>query len=213
MTDVVTVEKPAELVERTVLLEGFESPSRVLRLVGEHVELANGRVVPVQEARGGVLPMIGERVRWRRSGREFVWIGERAVSGQTQQGLASEHGLMWFSGEPSDMECTGELVPLEELGGLVRDMDRRFTQRLNSIVEEAHEWADDNDLCERFDDFMEEQGFPRRTHPHDIEVIVRLYRTVEAESMEHAQENVTVEQVRAWVEEEGPSYEFEVNEA
>ena len=47
----------------------------------------------------------------------------------------------------------------------------------DALVSSAHEWARDNDLCSRFDDFMDEHGLPRRdvtlrvtftlTVPHD----------------------------------------------
>ena len=35
--------------------------------------------------------------------------------------------------------------------------------RLEAIVDAAHGWADDNDLCSRFDDFMLEQGLRPRS--------------------------------------------------
>lgn len=46
--------------------------------------------------------------------------------------------------------------------------------RLEAIVDAAHEYADDNSLCERFDAFMEEQGLRGRRADYDVEVDVTV---------------------------------------
>lgn len=47
--------------------------------------------------------------------------------------------------------------------------------RLESIVDSAHQYANDNDLCERFDEFMESHGLRRR----DREFTATVRATVE----------------------------------
>lgn len=46
--------------------------------------------------------------------------------------------------------------------------------RLEAIVDAAHEYADENSLCERFDEFMEEQGLRGRRAEYDVEVDVTV---------------------------------------
>lgn len=46
--------------------------------------------------------------------------------------------------------------------------------RLEAIVDAAHEYADDNDLCSRFDDFMIDQGLRARSRDYAVSVDVRL---------------------------------------
>ncbi|MGB7237815.1 MAG: hypothetical protein WBD41_17795 [Rhodococcus sp. (in: high G+C Gram-positive bacteria)] len=56
-----------------------------------------------------------------------------------------------------------------------------FARRLDSITDAAHEYADDNDLCSVFDDFMESQGLRTREKDFCVEidaaVSVRVYLT------------------------------------
>lgn len=56
-------------------------------------------------------------------------------------------------------------------------VQRRRKAELHDIVMAAHEYADDNDLCERFDQFLDEHGLPSRndrTQGVDLMVTVRL---------------------------------------
>ncbi len=44
----------------------------------------------------------------------------------------------------------------------------------DNLVDSAHEWADDNDLCQKFDQFMESQGLPGREREFTVSVSVSL---------------------------------------
>lgn len=59
--------------------------------------------------------------------------------------------------------------------------------RLDSIVEAAHEYADDKNLCSEFDEFMERQGLPGRVREFTLRVTVELDLSVEARSSEEAE--------------------------
>lgn len=52
--------------------------------------------------------------------------------------------------------------------------------RLERIVDAAHEYADANDLCERFDNFMQEQGLRPRSHDYIVELDVTVRVRVRA---------------------------------
>lgn len=58
-------------------------------------------------------------------------------------------------------------------------VQRRRKAELNAIVMAAHEYADDNDLCERFDEFLDEHGLPSRNErTQEVEVMVTVRLTV-----------------------------------
>lgn len=60
----------------------------------------------------------------------------------------------------------------------LREVESRNELAMGKLVADAHEWADDNDLCSRFDDFMEEHNLPTRLKDYDVEVSVRLTERV-----------------------------------
>ncbi|MGF0118819.1 hypothetical protein ACQFYA_21200 [Promicromonospora sp. Marseille-Q5078] len=59
---------------------------------------------------------------------------------------------------------------------------------IERLTDEAHEYANANALCERFDEFMEEHGMRRRSRDHElrVEVTATLYITRNAESVDDA---------------------------
>jgi hypothetical protein len=63
---------------------------------------------------------------------------------------------------------------LAEARAVLREVSSRHEVAMDKLVGDAHEWADDNDLCSRFDDFMEEHNLPTRRKDFDVEVSVRL---------------------------------------
>lgn len=56
----------------------------------------------------------------------------------------------------------------------LQDAERRHREWVDDLVSEAHEWADENDLCHRFDDFMEEHNLPPRSHDYKLSVTMRV---------------------------------------
>lgn len=49
---------------------------------------------------------------------------------------------------------------------------------LDALVSDAHEWADDNDLCHRFDDFMEAHNLPTREREFTLRVRASVTVTI-----------------------------------
>lgn len=68
-------------------------------------------------------------------------------------------------------------VAIKERDTAQREL-RIHGERLERIVDAAHEYADDNDLCSRFDDFMREQGLRARVREYRVEVEARVRVTV-----------------------------------
>ncbi|WP_128645086.1 hypothetical protein [Rhodococcus sp. BS-15] len=67
---------------------------------------------------------------------------------------------------------------LAEARAALRDVSSRHESAMDKLVADAHEWADDNDLCSRFDEFMEDHNLPTRLKDFDVEVSVRLSTSV-----------------------------------
>lgn len=74
----------------------------------------------------------------------------------------------------------------------------KHQDRLEDIVDAAHDFANEKSLCTDFDDFMEEQGLRSRTHEYDceVDVKVRLVVKVTARTAESAEDDVDSEMVK-----------------
>lgn len=48
------------------------------------------------------------------------------------------------------------------------------SQRWEGILDDANDWADRHDLCERYDEFLESKGLPTRVNDYDSTVTVEL---------------------------------------
>lgn len=92
------------------------------------------------------------------------------------------------------VEALAECVVADERTSLTRQ------QWLDTLIEDAHEMADNHDLCTAFDDFLDEHDLPRRTYLFEVEVEVTLTDrhtfSVEATSAEAAEEQVDDDFVR-----------------
>ncbi|WP_213578578.1 hypothetical protein [Rhodococcus sp. USK13] len=51
---------------------------------------------------------------------------------------------------------------------------REHEQRIESLVDDAHTWADENSLCGQFDRFMDEHGLRSRSREYVVECAVTL---------------------------------------
>ena len=77
-------------------------------------------------------------------------------------------------------------------GDAARAALRAHEERLERIVDAAHEYADDNDLCQRFDRFMESQGLRPRSRDWVcvVDATVRVRIPVRAPSADDAASGV-----------------------
>lgn len=83
--------------------------------------------------------------------------------------------------------------------------------RMDTLVSEAHQWANDNSLCETFDDFMDEQGLARREQDFQlrVEVCATVYLTCRAATLEDAIEAIDTDEVRAEIDFDQHPYSVE----
>lgn len=170
----------AELEDLTIAgIEGVRSipDGAVVELGGVRGRVVVDRSAPVGDDGGvwvAVLPLDGcgavvECVTARQitrcgGDRAGAWWGR--VAPALQMALAARIGA-----EKSARELT-------EARAVLRDVSSRHESAMDKLVADAHEWADDNDLCSRFDDFMEEHNLPTRLKDYDVEVSVRLTERV-----------------------------------
>ena len=162
------------------------------------------------------LPKPGEAVTLPRSVGErlAVWVGLRGVSPSAdmiEAHLLIEGSVQLFTLEAAvvDARRTVEVAATDveeaaadalfaELTAHQRTRDDHETWT-NTLVEDAHHYADENDLCERFDSFMRKHDLPARTRDYDLRVTVTATLVVsrEAGSVEEAISDLTTEDVWA----------------
>lgn len=87
---------------------------------------------------------------------------------------------------------------------------REHEARMDRLVTDAHTYADDNSLCERFDEFMEEHGLPRRVRDYSLRVEVTVYLTRSGSTVEDAIESIERSDVREAMDQS--SFDFEVEQ-
>ncbi|MFE5309900.1 hypothetical protein [Isoptericola sp. NPDC056605] len=208
MSETSTIDAPTT----ALALEGRQAIANgqlttVTRVDGDtlYVEHEPGRAL----AAGGVvvLPTTGEPVTV--NGDPRVWVGtDTALTGA----VALREGNLWtvwvspsgdvYSGQHAITELdarkivTGPPEPGMRAAMTAISNQRRAQQAaaadraewIERLTDEAHTYANDNALCERFDEFMEEHGMRRRTRDYDlrVEVTATLYITRNAESVDDA---------------------------
>lgn len=59
---------------------------------------------------------------------------------------------------------------VQELRNAAESESRRWAE----ILDNAHEWADSHNLCERYDEFLEANGLPTRINDYDSSVTLQM---------------------------------------
>jgi hypothetical protein len=79
----------------------------------------------------------------------------------------------------------------------VAEAERRFERWKDEATEQAHQYADNNNLCGEFDKFMVSIGLRPRLRTYSVTVAVNMsvLVNVEAQSADDAQNQVTDEEV------------------
>ena len=72
----------------------------------------------------------------------------------------------------------------------------RFKADLNDA---ANEWATDNDLCHRYDEFMEQQGFTGRSYDYCAKITLTIYRDVEGRDFDDATDDIDGSLIKQWI--------------
>lgn len=213
----VSVEAPAwslDLVGRPALIEG----GRVLTMVsaarglGVFTDYEPGRELTGAEL--VALPVTGECVEVQ-DGSESVsgqWLGlvsEGPSVGHVDAFVLCGGSVRQVRAEAPEADARqsvtgpadeGQRVALSALLAEARSHYQtraRQEARMETLVEDAHRFADDSDLCERFDDFMGEHGLPRRSRDFEVrvEVTATLHLTRPGASLDDVIDELSTDEV------------------
>lgn len=169
------------------------------------------------------LPRIGERVQIEAYGRTiagvylgradhhgggpvmtaFVLDGQSVVTGSAPVTVWDARKAITDPVQP-DPAVTEVLAVLAETCR-ARARDKAAHQQwIDDLVEDAHEWADEHSLCERFDEFCSRHSLPTRERDYEVRVNVsmstRVTVTRTAGSAEDAEDAVDRDDVREALE-------------
>lgn len=170
-----------------------------------------GLLSPVQAPEGAIpMPKPGEVVRIGETATgQWVGLAEPIAGAQVtvrllNQGAVSAHLV------PIAELCAGKIVigqqdeattqAVQALSHAYAVSDRSHIEHewwKESLVEDAHDYANANDLCDRFDEFMIEHHLPGRTYGHTVEVEVELtvQLTIDGHNDDHVEGQVDRESV------------------
>lgn len=138
------------------------------------------------------------------TGDVFSWGGEVVWFVRKADGSDADIVGGWASagGHPEEVEVIPAAVPLARLIGelagrptsidaaeleRLREANREFLRWRDRLVEDAHAYADENNLCSEFDRFMEEHDLPTRVKEFNVTITL----TVEARDDDDAVERVS----------------------
>lgn len=145
----------------------------------------------------------------------WLMVEQNAESGQERRCaiVTFEDGAVVAAGPISEVQVSGEPIPTDDVmpawvsavagafwsaqqacaeRDAARAAVRAGEERLERIVDAAHEYADDSDLCERFDHFMQSQGLRPRSREWvcEVDATVRVRISVLAHSADAATSEV-----------------------
>lgn len=164
------------------------------------------------------LPRIGERVQLVSYGRSitgiylgraehsegamvtaFVLNGEHVTLAAAPASVWDARTAVVDSLQPEPAVVAVLAVLAESCRDRARDK-AAHQQWIDNLVADAHDWADRNDLCSVFDNFMDEHSLPSRVEDFEVLVNVTLSTQVtvtrSARSSEDAEESVDRDDVR-----------------
>ena len=201
-----------------------------LRLVGRHIfhnracleltAFVDGQLttvigpVSVEAASNAVLPEPGTVVQLH--GHEVVWLQPHIADGAHLQAYVLFNGTVQvrYIREPASIvalpDRERESARTIELLMAQHHAHEQAKANLNAA---ANEWADDNDLCGRYDEFMEEHGFNGRSHDYRAKITVTIYRDIEGRSFDDAPESIDGYDIKQWIADiDGDDIEWETEE-
>lgn len=224
----VSVDAPAwslDLEGRPALIEAGRLLTTVTAVRGRDVFTAHEPGTALSADEVVTLPVIGESVVAVSGGREVrgCWLGmvvERASGGPFEAFLLAGGEVARVCFEPSQVEARRVvLAPAcadawEAMAALLSEARKHAqtrsanAERIDTLVQDAMAYADEHDLCERFDDFMEAHDLPRRSRDFDlaIDVTTTVRFTRPGASVHAAIESLTREEVFRAIEMDGIDY-------
>jgi hypothetical protein len=168
-----------------------------------------GLLTPVQAPEGAIpLPEPGEVVRIDDAAMgQWVGLAEPVVGPQITVRLLNKGEVSAHLVAIPDL-CAGKIVvgqqdeattlAVRALSQAYAVSDRAHIRNewwKESLVEDAHDYANAHDLCSRFDEFMVEHDLPARSYEHIVEVELTVTLSIEGYDDNHVEGQVDRERV------------------
>lgn len=156
--------------------------------------------VSIEEASNAVLPEPGTVVQIH--GQEMIWLQPHVVNATVLEafvligGVVQRRHVREAAAVVTLPNRERESLRTVELLMAQHHAYERFKADLNAA---ANEWATDNELCHRYDEFMEQHGFNGRTHDYRAQITLTIYRDVEGRDFDDATEDIDGSLIKQWI--------------
>lgn len=136
----------------------------------EKLEEYGAKAFPASQARA-----------WMRTWSSQV-LEERSKASHPSQGPADAY----IKAEKAEADVEYWKDKAEEAENRLKALEAKHAADMQALVADAHQWADDNELCSTFDEFMEEHGLPARLRDWVVQVEVPITLEFTVEDMSNA---------------------------
>lgn len=120
---------------------------------------------------------------WMRTWSSQV-LEERGKASHPSQGLADAY----IRAEKAEADVAYWKAKAEEAEDRLKALEAKHKNDMEALVADARQWADENELCSAFDEFMEEHGLPARLRDWTVKVEVPITLEFTVEDMSNAED-------------------------
>lgn len=138
----------------------------------EKLEEYGAKAFPASQARA-----------WMRMWSQQV-MDERGKASHPSQGPADAY----LRAEKAEADVAYWKAKAEEAEAREKALEIKHKNDMEALVADAHQWADENELCSVFDEFMEEHGLPARLRDWTVKVEVPITLEFTVEDMSNAED-------------------------
>ena len=138
----------------------------------EKLEEYGAKAFPASQARA-----------WMRTWSSQV-LEERGKVSHPSQGPADAY----IRAEKAEADVAYWKAKTEEAEARLEALEIKHKNDMEALVADAHQWADENELCSAFDEFMEEHGLPARLRDWTVKVEVPITLEFTVEDMSNAED-------------------------
>ena len=138
----------------------------------EKLEEYGAKAFPASQARA-----------WMRMWSQEV-LDERGKASHPSQGPADDY----LRAEKAEADVAYWKAQAEEFEARTEALEAKHKNDMEALLASAHQWADENELCSTFDEFMEEHGLPARLRDWAVKVEVPITLEFTVEDMSNAED-------------------------
>lgn len=146
-------------------------------------EVANDLSVEKLEEYGAKAFPASQARAWMRTWSQQV-LDERGKASHPSQGPADAY----IRAEKAEADVAYWKAKAEEAEARLEALEIKHKNDMEALVADAHQWADENELCSVFDEFMEEHGLPARLRDWTVKVEVPITLEFTVEDMSNAED-------------------------